>query len=286
MYSFYWRDEGGSRVEKTRMIGGSRTRQYLAQTEAFKSAHEDSVNRANIARRNALRSATAQREISGIQTAQGLANAGLRAATSVGLTSSREATTRSGLLARANAANAAASMGAMESASQSSRLLTEFEAGLQFQRAQRERALDRSRGALTAGFGVSGIQASSAIADTAADARLSGASAESQANMRRQSILNQARSGITSAIASSVRAGGQLASGLISSYSREMGAVADARSSLQGAAMSANAQNRIAQKQFEATTSREYAVNKLRRSTVIPNQAFKMSAPTYGFLYT
>ena len=181
--------------------------------------------------------------------------ANIQAQTKVGLAKSREATTRSGLLAQADASNAAASLSAAEGATQSSRLLTEFETGLQIDRSRRRRALQRDQGTVNAGFAASGIESSAASQDIAAESRLSRASAEPTANQRRQQILNQGRNAITGAISSSVRAGGSLAAGLLGSYGREMSEVASASSDLAQAQVREVAQYKTAKIRDAKTAS-------------------------------
>lgn len=209
-----------SAVAYRNLVQGPRTTAYLADIARREAAQANANARAAAARANIEASVGRQ------QT---------RAQASYAGAALRESATRSGLIASAAASNFAAGLRASEGASQSGRLFTEFEAGLAQQRALRQRDLDRAVGQSAAGFGAAGIQSTGAIRDIERDAALRGAVAESAANTQRQSIINRGRDAITGAIASSVRSGGQLASGLVSSFGREASALASARTAFDSA---------------------------------------------------
>lgn len=145
------------------------TRRYNAKQESI-----------NLARQNAVKAAAAQRNAQ--RVSQERAKLG------------------------AAASGAAASMRAGKAATNSSRLLAEFEAERSQRRALDVRRGDQAIGQMQAGFGAAGVGSIGASMETARQSALSRNISESQLNTRKEGILQQGSSGITSALASAVQA--------------------------------------------------------------------------------
>lgn len=111
---------------------------------------------------------------------------------------------------QASAASAASSLRAGVAASNSSRLLAEFEAGRSQKRALDVRRSDQAIGLSTAGFASSGIQSSGAASEIARQSALSRNISESSLNARKESLIQQGSAGIVSALSNAISSAGSI----------------------------------------------------------------------------
>lgn len=109
---------------------------------------------------------------------------------------------------QAAASTLAASLRASQAATNSSRLLAEFESERSQRRALSQRKADQSVGMVTAGFAASGVQSLGAASESVRQSNLERIVAESQFNQKKEGILQQGRSAIQNAYNTGIQAKG------------------------------------------------------------------------------
>lgn len=176
-------DPGAGRVYDSR-LGGYTTSGFVRSTSQQGRAN---INRMQVARTNAIRRASAQR-------------------------SAQEAQKRSANIRAATQASAAA-IRASASATQSSRVLVEFEAGRAQRTSLQQRQSDQAVGKSISAFGASGIQSVGATQEISRQAALTGNIQQSRENVQKEQILGQARQAITGSLAAGTQAQGTLEAG-------------------------------------------------------------------------
>lgn len=173
----------GSKTTFDYKIGRTRTGFVRSTTQQGLA----NANRMQVARINAQRRASAQR-------------------------SAQEAQKRSAGI-RAAAQASAGAIRASTAATQSSRILAEFESGRAQRSALHQRQSEQAIGKSVAGFGAAGVESVGAAQEVSRQAALTGNIQQSRENIRKEQILGQARQAVSGALASGTLAQGALEAG-------------------------------------------------------------------------